>query len=402
MADNNNSKEHSTETGAPRICVIIPTYNNADRLGFVIEGVLRYCSSVIVVNDGSTDNTEEIIRKFPKISAILLGENRGKGCALRAGLHMAMSEGYTHAITIDADGQHLPEDIPLFVSALHKEPQTLWVGNRVLPVDGEKQPGRSRFGRRFGNFWYKFNTSISIHDTQCGFRVYPLDQLQQLKLKGERYEFEQDVLIRAAWNGTTVKELDIHLFYEPASSRVSHFRPVKDFLRISKINAKAGFIRVVFPVMSFEVPGDSLKEKILHLIKHELKAHASPLKAALSLALGVFMGIFPIHGLQVITLMGLATLLRLNRPLSFLGVCVSSPPFLPIIIIAAVAIGRFVLPSSMISVDASVTGGAVLQSAAEFFVGSIILACICSAVTFLSAFPLFRKINDYRIARSKG
>jgi glycosyltransferase involved in cell wall biosynthesis len=375
--------------------VIIPTYNNADAAGAVIRAVSTRCHDIIVIDDGSTDTTPELLGEFDAVQVITFDANRGKGAALRAGLDEARSRGFTHAITIDADGQHYPEDIPLFLAACLREPDTLWIGNREIPVEGSVQPPRSRFGRWFGNFWFRYNTGFRIHDTQCGFRAYPLAALENLTFRGVRYEFEQEVLIKAAWNGTSIKEIPIHLYYEPAARRVSHFRPFVDFLRISAVNARAAFIKSMFPMLAMEVPGDNWRQKLMRVFTYELKAHATPRRAAASLAAGVFMGIFPIHGFQVATLMGLSVVCRLNRPLAFVGVCISSPPLLPFIIVAAVWIGRFFVPGDL-SANVHGVNAAIVQGAAEFIAGSAILAALAGATTFFAAYPFFSALARQR------
>jgi len=379
-----------------RIAVCIPTYNNGRTIGAVAAAAAALCDTVIVVDDGSTDETRDMLTALGAINVIRFERNRGKGCALRAGMERAAQMGCTHVITLDADGQHMPEDIVLFIDRIRIEPDTLWIGNRVIPAGGAEAPARSKFGRKFGNFWYRFNTGIALHDTQCGFRAYPLTAIRALDVKGRRYEFEQDVLIKSAWSGVPVKEVDIHLKYQAGGERISHFRPFRDFLRISAVNAKAAFLRVAFPVMTFDARGKTLREKIGAMVRYELKAHATPKRAAFSLALGVFMGLFPIHGFQVATLMGLAVALRLNRPLAFLGVCISSPPLLPIIIIAALAVGRLCVPQRLIRTTLPPALQAVFQGGVEFVVGSVILAFLVSVIVFLTAYPLFVQMRRNR------
>lgn len=385
------------------IVAIIPTYNNARTIGEVINGIKKFLAEIIVVNDGSTDNTAEIVKQCDNIEIISFSQNRGKGSALGAGFEKATELGFSHAITIDGDGQHLTDDIPLFLEKVKAEPATLWVGNRILAYEkGEQPPARSSFGRRFGNFWYRFNTGIRLHDTQCGFRAYPLKEIKLLKCKGSRYEYELEVLIKAAWSGVQVKELPIRLYYYSAGKTVSHFRPVHDFIRISRVNAKAALTRIFLPFITLDVPGATWREKILALAKHELKTNTTPKKAAASVSVGVFMGIFPIHGFQVATLMGLSFLFKLNRPLAFLGVCVSSPPFLPFLIIAAVAIGRVVLPSGIITISGQKATELVAQGAAEFVVGSAILSVIASVATYLITRPMFKRIAEIRRLKKQG
>jgi glycosyltransferase involved in cell wall biosynthesis len=386
-----------------KVILIIPTYNNGTTVKEVIEGVKGCCSEIIVINDGSTDDTSEILNDIDDITVISFPENRGKGAALKEGFKKATEFGFTHAITFDGDGQHVTEDIPLFLNKIQEEPETLWIGNRVLfYAKGEKQPVRSSFGRKFGNFWYNFFTSIKLNDTQCGLRAYPLEKITPIKCRGKRYEYEQDLLIRSAWNGIPVREIDIHLFYLSKGSEVSHFKPVRDFLLISKINSIAAMTRIFLPATTLDVPGATWRDKIKALAKHELKSNTSPNKAATSVAMGVFMGIFPIHGFQVVTLMGLSFILRLNRALAFLGVNVSSPPFIPLLIVVAVAIGRLVLPPDIITVANNKIAQSIFQGGVEFVVGSAILSVPAGLLTYLITYPMFKQLAKASFFKKRG
>jgi glycosyltransferase involved in cell wall biosynthesis len=123
-----------------KICVLIPTYNNEKTLKRVIDGVLDYTESIIVVNDGSTDSTPQILTQYPQITVITLPENQGKGNGLKTGFRKAKELGYDYAITIDSDGQHYPDDIPVFVEALLQEKEdVLLIGNRNMSQDGSQE-----------------------------------------------------------------------------------------------------------------------------------------------------------------------------------------------------------------------------------------------------------------------
>ncbi|MBN1308097.1 MAG: DUF2062 domain-containing protein [Chitinispirillaceae bacterium] len=367
----------------------------------------------MVVDDGSTDATGEILHTIRDLPVISFSVNRGKGAALRAAFEWALSRDFTHAITIDADGQHLTADIPLFIDKIKENPRALWIGDRFLPASGSAgEPLRSRFGRRFGAFWYRFYTGIPIRDTQCGFRAYPLAAVATTGCKRDRFEFEIEVLILAAWRGVEVKSLPIHLLYQPEEERVSHFRPVRDFIRLSTVNARAAITRIFFPAKLLDAPGLSIREKIVALIKHELRANTSPARASLSLALGVFMAILPIHGFQVVTLMALTFLLRLNRPLALVGVSVSSAPILPLWIAAGIGVGNIVVPSTLAASLASVIESnlpgffnewvanlpvrGVFEGIIKWFFGSIVLAALCGAAAFGISYPLVRRVAEWR------
>jgi glycosyltransferase involved in cell wall biosynthesis len=218
----------------PETCVIIPTYNNAATLAGVIAGVARHTDHILVVNDGSTDGTEAILSDLPPVQSLSYAPNAGKGWALRRGFALALDLGYRYAITLDADGQHDPGDLPVFLEALKAHPGALIVGARNM--DQATVPGGSSFGRRFSNFWFRLETGIDCPDTQSGYRLYPLAGLGRLRFFTRKYEFEIEVLVRAAWKGIPVISVPVRVYYPPASERVTHFRPFRDFARISVLN----------------------------------------------------------------------------------------------------------------------------------------------------------------------
>ncbi|MBN1759405.1 MAG: DUF2062 domain-containing protein [Chitinispirillaceae bacterium] len=390
--------------------IVIPTYNNERTIVEVVRGTISIGIPVVVVNDGSTDATGGLLGEMEAITLLSFSENRGKGAALRTAFEWCLEHRYTHAITMDGDGQHLAEDIPIFLDKITEDPRALWIGDRLLPVDGSiAQPSRSRFGRRFGAFWYRFYTGLSIRDTQCGFRVYPLVTFATTGCRRDRFEYEIEALILAAWRGIPVKSVPIHLLYQAPEERVSHFRPVRDFLRISKVNSRAAITRIFFPSQLLDAPGLSLREKVVALVKHELRAHTSPRKAAFSLSLGVFMAVFPIHGFQVISLIALTYLLRLNRPLALVGVSVSSAPLIPFWIAAGIGVGNLLIPVSvavplatalesklpvfMHSWLRNLPVAGVFEGVIRWFLGSIVLAVIAGVVTYGISFPLITKVR---------
>lgn len=218
-----------------RLCVIIPTYNNAGTVRQVIDDVLKYCPQIIVVNDGSTDGTSDILKTLPStVTVVKYERNRGKGHALVAGFRKAMKMGFTHAITIDADGQHFADDIPRLIEALDRHKDAIIVGTRNLTE--KNMPRQNTFANRFSNFWFRLQTGIDLQDTQSGYRLYTLSQLRGLGLITSRYEAELELLVYAAWAGTRIVSVPVKVYYPPAEERVSHFRPVYDFVRISILN----------------------------------------------------------------------------------------------------------------------------------------------------------------------
>lgn len=218
-----------------KLCVIIPVYNNATTIVSVVEEVYSYCPNVIVVLDGCTDATAGNLKqcKYPFV-AVSYTKNRGKGYALVKGFDEAKKRGFTHAITIDADGQHFPDDIPLIVEHSKNNPNAFIVGNRNL--NEKNMPRGNSFANKFSNFWFRLQTGVDLSDTQSGFRLYPLQRLHGLRFITPRYEAELELLVYAAWKGEEIISVPVRVYYPPAEERVSHFRPFKDFMRITMLN----------------------------------------------------------------------------------------------------------------------------------------------------------------------
>ena len=227
----------------------MPTYNNGGTLRDVVERTLTFCQDVIVVNDGCTDTSAEILASFgKKITVVDYGKNRGKGYALKKGLEKALELNFDYAITIDSDGQHYPEDIPLFINVLQQHPNALIVGSRNL--NQENMPGGNTFANKFSNFWFKIQTGVYLPDTQTGYRLYPLKNLPNLSFLTSRYEAELELLVGAAWRGTDLLPIKINVFYPKAEERVTHFRPFWDFFRISVLNTVLCFVAVFYGLPS--------------------------------------------------------------------------------------------------------------------------------------------------------
>ena len=227
-----------------KVCVLIPTYNNHKTLKRVIDGVLEYTNQIIVINDGSTDSTSEILKDYQnQFIVIELSENKGKGNALRIGFKTAREKGYHYALTIDSDGQHFPHDIPNFITELEqKNKPVLIIGSRQMEQDGI--PKKSSFGNKFSNFWFWFETGIKLNDTQSGYRLYPLKFIPK-KFWTNKFEFEIEIIVRTAWKGIEVTNIPIDILYDP-NERVSHFRPFQDFTRISILNTFLVFLTIFY------------------------------------------------------------------------------------------------------------------------------------------------------------
>ena len=227
-----------------KFCVIIPTYNNEKTLTQVVYDVLKYTSSIIVVNDGATDSTGEILKEFAEmIEIVSYKENRGKGFALKCGFDRAEALGYKAAITLDSDGQHFASDLEAFVRSAETNPGALLIGQRF--IEGLIPLGNS-FANRFSNFWFAVHTGRRLQDTQNGFRLYPLAAMKGLRPLSSRFEAELELLVRSAWKGIAIRPVPVHVYYPPEGERISHFRPGRDFFRISLLNTLFTFLAVFY------------------------------------------------------------------------------------------------------------------------------------------------------------
>ncbi len=230
------------------VCAVIPTYQNAKTLLQVVADVHRVVDTVIVVDDGSKDGTAALLDKAtgnerPE-KVLTHPKNCGKGAALKTGLTYARQQGFRYAVTVDADGQHRADDIPALLKAVEEEPDALAIGSRGL--QHENMPAKSTFANRFSNFWFALQTLQRLPDTQSGLRVYPLRRLHGLRWMSARYEAELTLLVFSAWAGVKLLPVPVSVYYPPRDQRVTHFRPGRDFTRISVLNTLLCFLMVVY------------------------------------------------------------------------------------------------------------------------------------------------------------
>lgn len=229
-------------------CAVIPTYQNAKTLLKVVADVHRVVDTVFVVDDGSNDGTAALLDKAtgnerPE-KVLTHPKNCGKGAALKTGLTYARQQGFRYAVTVDADGQHRADDIPALLKAVEEEPDALAIGSRGL--QHENMPAKSTFANRFSNFWFALQTLQRLPDTQSGLRVYPLRRLHGLRWMSARYEAELTLLVFSAWAGVKLLPVPVSVYYPPRDQRVTHFRPGRDFTRISVLNTLLCFLMVVY------------------------------------------------------------------------------------------------------------------------------------------------------------
>jgi glycosyltransferase involved in cell wall biosynthesis len=228
-----------------RCAIVIPAYNHGAQVRKVVEKCLQFRLPVVVVDDGSTDSTPDVLAPLSGVTVIRHKKNQGKGASLLTGF-AAVLQLADWAITIDADGQHDPEDILSLTRAVTGRQRPLVIGRRA-EMGHKNVPWTSRWGRRFANFWVWASCGRWLSDSQSGFRIYPLPETLHLGTKAKRFQFEVEVLVRAVWRGIPIIEAPIHAIYGPPEERVSHFRPWLDFWRNTQTFCRLVATRVLIP-----------------------------------------------------------------------------------------------------------------------------------------------------------
>ncbi len=371
-----------------RPIIVIPVYNHAETLRRVVLLALSVHAHVMVVDDGSTDGGLETLRHL-NIHIVRHDQNRGKGVAILSAAREARLLGMTHLITIDADGQHDPADTLLFLSKLQEDPYAIVVGKRNFA--GKNVPFLSRFGRDFSNFWLRVQTGRSLQDTQSGFRAYPIAVLEWLNLHEKRYSFEIEVLVKAAWAGIELKEVDISVHYPERSERISHFRPFMDNFILSLLNTRLT-IRAIAPVPHrrfVPVSDESEKITVLHPIRSLrilIKRDSSPGRLAVSGGLGVLLGSLPLIACQTLTILATANFFRLNRFLALAASQLCMPPLVPAL---CIELGYFIRHGRFLSeVSLETIGHQAFQRLYEWVIGSLVLGPVLGAATGFAVYVI--------------
>ncbi len=219
-------------------CLIIPCYNHTERLQELIDSAAGL--RVFVIDDGSV----------PPVRAggcrlVRLERNSGKAAALARGFCEAEAEGFDHAITMDADGQHDPTFIPRFLDAAEKFPDAIITG--VRDFNSPMISGGRRFMNKFSNFWFKSETGVDIEDTQCGYRCYPLKLIKGIAAQRKGYTYELEILVKFSWLGGRIEQVEIPTIYTKESLSSSHYKPFWDTLRFTLLNTKLFFASKLLP-----------------------------------------------------------------------------------------------------------------------------------------------------------
>ncbi|MCX6983232.1 MAG: DUF2062 domain-containing protein [Lentisphaerae bacterium] len=369
---------YAFDTG--KVWCVIPVYNNAGTVLDVVSRCRRQVENVLIVDDGSTDlNLNEACANLP-VTVIRHAENRGKGEAILTALEFIRDRDADYMITIDADGQHYPEDIPLFFPAMEANDYSLVIGCRDF--SGENVPLSSRFGRRLANFWMKLETGLDVGDCQSGFRAYPVKYIAQLNFLCSRYNLETEVLVRSAWAGLELHSLPVRSWYPEPGKRISHFRPWADNFWISCIHTHLLARRMLPIPIRRLIPRPKPATSIFPLSKFFsglLRENATPGGLAAAAAVGTIIGIIPIPGFQSVAIVYVAARLHLNIVLPLAIQNLFMPPLAPLL---CIELGYRLLNGTWLTEFTFKTLCTQMHyRIAEWWLGSLLLAPLFAVLT---------------------
>jgi glycosyltransferase involved in cell wall biosynthesis len=398
-----------------RPVVLVPTYNNARTLEDVLRRIDQNGVPVIVVDDGSRDETGALLQTWkdlesgPEHILVTHAINRGKAAALRSGFEEARGQGFSHAVTIDSDGQLAPEEIPKLLEASAREPDAM-----VLGVRDENEPGyptKSRLGRRASNLLVRLESGAQVRDSQCGMRVYPLDLIDFVRCRTERYAFETGILTRAAWAGCPFVEVPVTCRYDECE-RVTHFRPWVDSWRSVAMHLPLTLRALApWPYRRWKrapkrerSSASALGTQFLRSLNpaeayRELRRDTAASSAlAFALGIGVFIANLPAYGFQTALAVYVSKRLHLNPLAMILGTQASIPPIGPLLIAAGIAVGHLILHGSLPAMeDLDVRqlgwGGVIGPVLLDWLVGGVVVGTLMGAATALVSWRIFRRVR---------
>jgi glycosyltransferase involved in cell wall biosynthesis len=377
----------------------VPVFNNRDTLRQVVEECRTILPNVVVVDDGSTDADVQQLLSGLDVVVLRHGRNLGKGQAILTASRFVEEQGGEYMITIDADGQHLAKDILKFVPLVEENESALIIGCRDFTADNV--PFSSRFGRSFANFWLLVETGKMVDDCQSGFRAYPVCYLNRLDFNGSHYDFEAEVLAKAAWAGLEFRCIDIDVIYPKPEERVSSFKPFLDNLRLTGIHSLLVGRRML-PVRHkrlVEKPHSLAPSLWLHpgkVLGMLLRESATPQGLALSAAIGMFIAVLPILFAHSIVILYVSLRLNLNKIVTLNVQHLAMPPFMPALCIETgyyLRHGHWLTNLSFATVFHQFSARLL-----EWFIGSLIVAPLAALLSGAAMYLLATVVQKARSA----
>jgi len=260
------------------------------------------------------------------------------------------------------------------------------VGSRFS--DHENMPGKNRFANRLSSFWFRISTGKKLKDTQSGFRLYPIRRMEKCRTLSRRYGYELEMLVRGAWKNVPLRAVAINVHYPPGEDRISHFKPGADFLRIFALNCLLIFLGLAWyrPRLVFS----KYRNKSLKQILREdiIRSDTPRYIIALSVAFGVFMGILPIWGYQLVIGFFFAHLFKLNKAIFFIAANISIPPMIPFILYLSYVSGSYVLGEGSWIVDMELNLTSIGENLKQYLLGAITFATIAGILSGVLSYAL--------------
>ncbi|MGH7245226.1 MAG: DUF2062 domain-containing protein [Phycisphaerales bacterium] len=354
----------STTDRAIRVAVVVPTFNHGTLLPSVLEGLRRLSLPIVVIDDGSTDGTAERLARWiaehpeSDVHSRLHAGNFGKASALSTGFHEARKLGATHAVTIDADGQLDPADIPSLLEEVRKDPLALVLGSR--PDQMTNCPARCRVGRDYARLALRIQCGLRLSDSQCGLRVYPLELFESIRCVSGGYSFESEVIARAAWAGCAVVEVPVGCRYFTDADRISHYRPWRDSLKQAAVHLML-LARAIAPWPHRRLPGRAGPRMELPRLRVVIRwlnplqcwrdvrgTDLGRLELAMAMGVGALIGTTPFFGFHTALSAYVAWRLHLHPAAVIAGSQVSIPPLGIALGVVSLEVGNVMLTGSLV------------------------------------------------------
>ncbi len=327
--------------GQDSVWIAVPVYNNPTTLRAVVHRCLAVAPDVVVVDDGSTTGDAATLLAGLPVTVLRHDRNTGKGAALLTALHHVSARQARWMVTIDADGQHNPDDLGQFLPVMRAHPDSIIIGARDFSVPNV--PASSRFGRKFSNFWIQLETGIRVDDSQSGFRAYPVTLINRLPLRGKYYDFEIEVLVRAAWAGLKLRSVPIGVWYAPPAERVSSFDAHRDNRRLALMHARLIGRRLTpWPTRRLVKRDYFTLWEILRNPRRCFlglwRENSTPAGLSVSAGVGILLGALPLIAMHSVSIVYVTTRLNLNKLMALSSQTLCVPPFVPLL---CIEVGHF-------------------------------------------------------------
>jgi len=385
--------------------IAVPVHNNKATVKAVVDACRAILGNVVVVDDGSTDADVATLLSGSDVVVLKHAKNMGKGQAILTAALYIESHGGTHMVTIDADGQHYPRDMEKLITQIREDEPSIIIGSRNF--NSENVTASSRFGRSFANFWLRVETGQVVDDCQSGFRIYPVAFLNKLRFKGVRYDFEAEVLAKAAWAGLKLKTIPVEVMYPRPEERVTSFKPILDNLRLTAIHSMLVGRRLLplphkklvkseptFDVRLLRHPG-----KVLRML---LQEHATPEGLAMSAAVGMFLAVLPLLFVHSLVILYVSMRLNLNKVVTLNIQHLAMPPFIPAL---CIEVGYYLRHGTWLTDLSFRTVFEQFSSRLyEWFLGSLIIAplaaLIIGCMMFITA-TLIKRVRYRNVSKEQ-